>query len=54
VPKACQVLWFSDVERGNTVVEIVFLLNAGLESDLWAELFHILPAFKLPQFVLVL
>ena len=30
------------VERGNTVVEAVCFLCAGLESDLWAELFHIL------------
>lgn len=40
-------------EKGNTVVETVCFLSAGLESDLWAELFHILPPFKLPQFVLV-
>ena len=35
-------------ERGSTVVETVCFLSAGLESDLWAELFHILPEFKLP------
>ena len=40
-------------ERGNSVVETVRFLSAGLESDLWAELFHILPAFRLPQFFLV-
>lgn len=40
-------------ETGNTVVETVCFLCAGLESDLWAELFHILSAFKLSQFVLV-
>ena len=40
-------------ERGNTVVETVCFLSAGLENDLWAELCHILSAFKFPQFVLV-